>query len=202
MAKLIRFVRVFAHTLKAASLVICLPLTACASGSSTAPKLLNALKAEQQANHIVIGYENGNALEYIDTTAENVFRRVSLTIHTQSVRSIELRGAGGVATSSDGKWVASCSDKSSCTISEKSDSRKRFSVSRKNVLTALYWSPDDKFVFLVEKAPKWRLPVRCPLEDERDVTVYEIATGTNGVLITVCGGFPYGSLSWYELSAP
>jgi hypothetical protein len=164
--------------------------------------LLDALESEQHANHFVIGYKDGDALGYIDATAGNTFKRAFLSIQPKNLRSIELRGTNEVHSASDGKWTASCTDDTTCEISEKGNPSRKFSVSRKDALTAFYWSPDDRLVFVIEKAPNWRFPPRCSLEDERDVTVYDIATGTSGVLTTVCGGFPYGSLRWFELSAP
>ena len=70
---------------------------------------------------------------------------------------------------------------------------------RKGILTPLYWSPDGRFVFFVRQGPTWRLPPRCSLEDERDVTVHDLAQGGEDIVSTVCGGFPYGGLRWYKL---
>jgi hypothetical protein len=185
----------------AALLLLCL-LVGCAPAASGAPQILDALRAEQQTNHIVIGYKSGEQLEYIDTSAGNAFRQVSMPGTAPEPQSIELRGTTGVRISSDGNWVASCADGPICRISRKADERKNFPVSRTKALTPLYFSSDAKFVFLVEKAPNWRFPLRCSFEDERDVIVYETATGMKSVLTTVCGGFPYGNLRWYDISAP
>jgi hypothetical protein len=149
-------------------------------------------------DHIVIGYQNGERLSYIDTTAGNAFKEVSMPVVKPAPQGLELRGAAAGGASPDGKWNTSCADRSNCTVTRKLDSRS-FAVSRKRALTSLYFSPDSKFAFLVEKAPNWRFPLRCSLEDERDVIVYDTNTGAKSVLTTVCGGFPYGSLRWYEL---
>jgi hypothetical protein len=188
--------------LNAASLVLCLSLVACDSGPNTPSQLLDALRGEQHTNHIVIGYKDGDSLDYIDAFAGNTFKSVLHSIQPKNIRSIEMRGTSEVLAASDGKWIASCTDKMTCEIREKGNPGRKFSVSRKDALTAFYWSPDDRLVLVIEKAPNWRFPPRCSLEDERDVTVYDTATGTSGVLTTVCGGFPYGSLRWYELNAP
>jgi hypothetical protein len=139
--------------LKATSLIICLSLVACRSEPGTPPGVLEALEAEQHANHIVIGYLDGEALEYVDSTSGNAFRHVFMAIKPTSVRSIDLRSGSGVKESSDGKWIASCGDRSNCTVSEKDEPGMRFSVSRGDALTSLEWSPDDRIVFWVKKGP-------------------------------------------------
>ncbi len=97
------------------------------------------------------------------------------------------------------KWTAHCNKSAECQISKVADPSKSFSVSRKGILTPLYWSPDERFVFYVREAPRWRSPHRCSLEDERDVTVYDLTQGREDIVSTVCGGFPYGGLRWYKL---
>jgi len=174
-------------------------LTSCAPAATTSSQVLDALRTNQQMGHIVIGYQNGGRLVYIDTTAGNSFKEISMPAAEPAPQGLELRGATGVLTSPTGNWNASCATGSDCTVTLKADARKRFSVSRKRALTPLYFSPDSSFAFLVEKAPNWRFPLRCSLEDERDVIVYDTNTGTKSVLTTLCGGFPYGSLRWYEL---
>ena len=199
----LRSARIFveANGPKTVGPIVCLLLTACASGNGRlSPKLLESLQTEQQANHVFIGCGCGNGLEYIDTTSGNSIRTVSLSPQTRSsARSLDIRAGNGVQYSSDGKWIASCDEKSNCTVSEKSDPNRRISVPRKDILTPLDWSPDEKLIFFVRTAPRWRLPIRCSFEDEWDVNVLEIPTGLHGVLTTVCGGFPYGSLRWYEV---
>ena len=195
-----RFCAVVA-SFKVASLVISLSLIACNSGPKTPSKLHDALMTEQTASHIVIGYRDWDELEYVDLTAGSTFRRVHLPVQPKSIRIVDVRGVDGVQESPDGKWIASCSSKVTCDLNEKSDPGRRLSILREQTLTPLYWSPDDRFFFLVEKAPKWRFPPRCSFEDERDIVVYDVSTGKSDMLATVCGGFPYGSLRWYELTA-
>lgn len=176
-------------------------LTACAPASNTSPQMMQALQTEQVTSRLVIGYQDGRRLAYIDATAGDAFKEISMPAAEPAPQSLELKGAAGVLTSPDGNWSASCAIGSDCTVSLKQDSKKRFSVSRKRALTPLYFSPDSSFAFVVEKAPNWRFPLRCSFEDERDVSVYDTNTGAKSVLTTVCGGFPYGSLRWYELGA-
>jgi hypothetical protein len=187
---------------KRLSVILCILLGSCSSGQTASdPKILQVLKAEQTADRIVIGMKYGDRLEYFDATDGNSVRKVSFPVQSQNPAvSLDLRAAGTVPTSSDGRWLASCQE-SNCAISEKLNQARHLQISRKDVLTPIYWSPDDRFVFLVRKGPTWRHPARCSLEDEWDVTVYEIATGLQGVVTTVCGGFPYGSLRWYKLTA-
>jgi hypothetical protein len=189
-------------SLRRLSLIVCVLLESCSSGQIISdPKSLQLLKAEQLAERIVIGMKYGDRLEYFDTTAGNSVRSVPFPVHSQNPAvSLDLQADGAVQTSSDGRWLASCQE-SNCAISEKLNQARHLQISRKDVLTPIYWSPDDKFIFLVRRGPTWRHPARCSLEDEWDVTVYEIATGLQGVVTTVCGGFPYGSLRWYKLAA-
>lgn len=183
------------------SLMFCLLFTACDSGEKNAStELLESIRAEQQAARLVIGITNGDQLEYVDANFGYRFRDVSAPPPPAKATSLDLTSPNGALASSDGKWIASCDHSFNCTISEKGDPRTRFSVFRENILTPLFWSPDERFFFFVRKAPTWRLPFRCSMEDEYDITVYETAKGRHGVLATVCGGFPYGSLAWYELS--
>jgi len=193
-----------ADTTGRALMILAMPLfcmlASCAPAANESSQALYALRTDQQMDHIVIGYQNGERLSYIDTTAGNAFKEVSMPVVEPAPQGLELRGAAGNLTSPDGKWGASCATRSDCTVTLKADTRKSFSVSRVRALTQLYFSPDSSFAFLVEKAPNLRFPLRCSLEDERDVIAYDTKTGANSVLTTVCGGFPYGSLRWYELS--
>jgi hypothetical protein len=197
-----RAIKKFASCIEAITLALCLPLAACLSGSGMSPELLEALRAEQQMAHSVIGFRDGDTFDYIDVTAGNKFKRVRQSLRQETTRSIDLGNTEGPQESTDGKWIASCTDRLTCKISERDGLGTQFAVSRKDALTALYLSPDDKLAFWVAKAPNWRFPPRCSLEDERDVTVYEVSTGVRGALVTVCGGFPYGSLRWYKLKTP
>lgn len=172
--------------------IVCLPLfcvlTSCAPAANTSSQVLDALRTDQQTDHTVIGYQNGERLAYIDTTAGDAFKEISMPAAEPAPQGLELRGAVGVLTSPEGNWNASCATRSDCTVSLKPDSKKSFSVSRKRALSPLYFSPDSSFAFLVEKAPNWRFPLRCSFEDERDVVVYDTNTGAKSVLTTVCGG--------------
>lgn len=180
------------------NLTICLSISACGRRPEASSKLLSDLGAEQSTNHFAIGYKEDEAFEYIDPATKGAFIRVPRLIQPTGVQSIDLKAANGVQSSSDGRWIASCSGDQACKVSERDNPAEQFVVSRKHALTPLYLSPDGRFAFLVEGAPNWRFPRRCSLEDERDVTVYDIVADTSGVITTVCGGFPYGSLRWYE----
>ena len=181
--------------------MLCLVLTVGASAKDGPPSaLLEVLKSEKQVEGSVIGHRAGDKLEYIDPVGNNAFERVSMSnVQQKPTRVLDIRTANPTQLSSDGKWIASCDRQLSCTVAVKDDPSKRFSLSGKDLLTPLYWSQDDRLVFFVRKAPTWRLPPRCSLEDEWDVTLYEPATGLYGVLTTVCGGFPYASLGWHQM---
>lgn len=189
-----------ATSLSIASLAACFSLAACSSGPNMTPKLRDALTAEQTANHVVIGYVEQYSLEYIDLTAGSAFKRDFVPVHPSSGRTMDVRDVNGTRESPDGKWTASCTDAVACQISETSDPSRRFSLPRDRVLTAIKWAPDERLAFVVEKAPNWRFPPRCSFDDEWDVVVYDFSRGASGILTTVCGGFPYESLGWYELS--
>src|SRR5579883_2616497 len=131
-----------------------------------------AVEREQTANNTVIG-----RLEYLDMTAGGAIRTVSFSLRLETkTLSIDLT-KGDELSSSDEKWMAHCGKNEECQISKVGDPSKTFSVSRKGILTPLYWSPDERFVFYVREAPKWRSPHRCSLEDERDVTVHDLTQG-------------------------
>jgi hypothetical protein len=160
-----------------------------------------AMELEQTANNTVIGRKDDGRLEYLDMTSNGVVRTVSFSVRQEvETTSLDLT-KGDQMSSSDGKWKAHCNKKGECQISRMGDLGKNFSVSRNDILTPLYWSPDERFVFFVRPAPRWRVPPRCSLEDERDVTVYNFAERREGIVSTVCGGYPYGGLRWFRLTA-
>src|ERR1039458_806433 len=119
--------------IRAASLTILLFLAACGSRSQSRPHLLDALRAVQQTNHIVIGLKEGAALDYFDAFAEGAYRRAYLPVVPRVSRSIDLRGVSGAVNTSDGKWTASCDGSSICLISEAGDPHRRLTVSRKEI---------------------------------------------------------------------
>ncbi|HZP23457.1 MAG TPA: hypothetical protein VFB04_08420 [Terriglobales bacterium] len=159
------------------------------------------MELEQTANNTVIGRKDDSRLEYLDMTAGGAIRTASFSIRQEvKTNSIDL-AKGGEISSSDGKWTAYCNGNAECQISKVGDPGRSFLVSRKVILTPLYWSPDERFIFFVRAAPRWRVPPRCSLEDERDVTVYDLVAGREGIVSTVCGGYPYGGLRWFRLTA-
>jgi hypothetical protein len=160
-----------------------------------------AVELEQTANNTVIGRKDDGRLEYLDMTSDGAIRTVSFSVRLE-IRTISIDlTKGDELSTSDEKWTAHCGRNAECQISKVADPSKSFSVSRKGILTPLYWSPDERFVFFVREAPAWRSPHRCSLEDERDVTVYDLTQGRDDIVSTVCGGFPYGGLRWYKLIA-
>jgi len=181
--------------------LLCMLLVGCSREAKASSTVKEAVELEQTANNMVIGRKDNGRLEYLDMTSDGAIRTVSFSVR-QEVRttSIDLTKSDE-ASSSDKKWTAHCNREPDCQISKVGDPGKTFSVSRKGILTPLYWSPDERFVFFVRKAPKWRLPHRCSLEDERDVTVYDLTQGREDIVSTVCGGFPYGGLRWYKFAA-
>jgi hypothetical protein len=181
--------------------LLCTLQVGCSRDAKASSTVKEAVEVEQTANHTVIGRRDGGRLEYLDMTSNGAITTLSFS-ERQPVpaTSIDLTKADEIS-SSDEKWTARCNRNAECQISKVGDSSKTFSVSRKGILTPLYWSPDGRFVFLVRQAPNWRSPHRCSLEDERDVTVYDLTQGREDIVSTVCGGFPYGGLRWYKLTA-
>lgn len=176
-------------------------LVGCSRDAKASSTVKQAVELEQTANNTVIGRKDNGRLEYLDMTADGAIRTVSFSVRLEiKTISIDLT-KGDELSSSDEKWTAHCGKNAECQISKVGDPAKAFSVSRKGLLTPLYWSPDERFVFYVREAPKWRSPHRCSLEDERDVTVHDLAQGGEDIVSTVCGGFPYGGLRWYKLVA-
>lgn len=180
--------------------LLCILLVGCARNVKASSTVKEAIELEQTANNTVIGRKSDGRLEYLDMTSggaiSTVYFSARLEVRTTSIDLTK----GDEISSSDEKWTAHCHRNAECRISNAADPNKSFSVSRKGILTPLYWSPDGRFVFFVRKGPTWRLPPRCSLEDERDVTVYDLKQGREDVVSTVCGGFPYGGLRWYKLT--
>lgn len=181
---------------------LCILLVGCSRDAVKASSSVKeAVELEQTANNMVIGRKDNGRLEYLDMTAGGAIRTVTFSVRLETkTLSIDFT-KGDELSSSDEKWTAHCGKNEECQISKVGDPSKTFSVSRKGILTPLYWSPDERFAFYVREAPKWRSPHRCSLEDERDVTVHDLTQGGEDIVSTVCGGFPYGGLRWYRLVA-
>jgi hypothetical protein len=179
--------------------LLCILLVGCSRDAKASSTVKQAVELEQTANNTVIGRKDDGRLEYLDMTSEGAIRTVSFSVRLEvKTTSIDLTKSDEM-NSADEKWTSHCNRNAECQISKVGDPSKSFSVSRRGILTPLYWSPDERFVFYVREAPTWRSPHRCSLEDERDVTVYDLTQGHEDIVSTVCGGFPYGGLRWYKL---
>jgi hypothetical protein len=180
---------------------VCGDATSCKSQADhNEARVLAMLKEEQLTRHSVIGQNYHGHLEYFDASSSYKLRTTQLVTAGKEGPTIVLRDGVSNIPSSDGQWIGTC-ELSSCTVAERSNPTNRVSLSIKNLLTPLYWSSDGRLIFYLVKGPTWRSPSRCSLEDERDITVIEVATGISGVAMTVCGGFPYDQLRWYSLGA-
>jgi hypothetical protein len=172
--------------------LLCILVAGCSRDAKASSTVKEAVELEQTANHIVIGRRDDGRLEYIDMTSGGARTTVSFSNRQEiPIVGIDLRKSKGI-NSSDKKWVGRCNKKAKCQITKVGDANKTFLVSRKDILTPLYWSPDGRFVFFVRQAPRWRFPLRCSLED--------LTQGGEDIVSTVCRGYPYGSLSWYKLT--
>ena len=72
-----------------------------------------------------------------------------------------------------------------------------FLFKNNHIVTPLHWSPDGRLLLFVRDLATWRNPVRCGFDNEHDVVVYDIATGKELIIRTVCGGYPYREFGWY-----
>jgi hypothetical protein len=191
--------RAFGITTGFLLLMICELLISCrASSPMDDAYAKELLEAKQRCCKIVIGQDYHGNLEYLDVLSDYAFHSTSLPSQSEVV-SIDLARAGQVKLmSSDAQWSAKCSG-TSCTISSETSSARSIRISRMGMLTPLFWSPDKMLIFYLVKGPTWRTPARCSLEDERDIVLIEAASGRRGVVKTVCGGFPYERLRWFNL---
>lgn len=179
--------------------LLCNFLVGCSRFDKASSTVKETVRLEQTAKHMVIGRKDDSRLEYLDMTSDGAIRTVPFSPQLE-VKTISLDLAnGGQTSSSTEEWTAQCSKQAKCQISKIDEPSESFVLSRNGILTPLYWSPDGRFVFYIREAPKWRLPHRCSLEDERDVTVYDLTQHRNAIVSTVCAGFPYGGLRWYKL---
>jgi hypothetical protein len=156
---------------------------------------------EQKCCQVVIGQKYQDHLEYLDALASFAFRSTVLPSKSPTdVNSLNVsQDERSDFVSQNLRWKAHCTD-SVCLISGGVATGLRIQIQRKNLLTPLFPSPDGKLIFYIAKGPTWRSPARCSLEDERDITIVDLASGKQGVVRTVCGGFPYELLRWYDLS--
>lgn len=154
---------------------LCLLSPAWSQDANAPPRLKDALRLEETAQHTVIGVRvTGRGyvgeLEYLDMISDGEY------IEHRTLRFYEREEAGATSidirkndemVSSDKKWTAHCDKKEECRINKVAEPGKSFSVSRKEVLTPLYWSPDEKFVLFVRRAG-WSnlltLPLRRPVQ--------------------------------------
>jgi hypothetical protein len=170
-----------------------------AMGQEASAELLRELQVEQQENRTVIGQHYDGALHFIDATLPNKRFRLASQYGVEKDGPILTLTDGAESQTSKGEWVASCRHRGNCNITNKQDGTKKLVVKFKGLLSALYWSPDQNFVFYVIKAPKWRFPARCGGDTERDVILHQISSGLHGVLTTICGP---DDLRWYQFEKP
>jgi hypothetical protein len=160
--------------------------------------IVAALKTEQQSQKVVIGRKNYSDLEII--SFENDSKPERKMIPLSDYKPFGGDDAAQLQHSSDGR-IASCVA-NRCSIYDAHSGRTQAAFRSDHILTPLYWSPDNRFLLFVREVSGFRFPVRCSLEDERDVIVYEPASGQQTVVTTVCGGYPYSQLRWYTASMP
>jgi hypothetical protein len=182
-----------------ALVLLCAVGIGCARRSAESSEVNRGLEKEQVINHLVIGRRDDTTLDYVDMTDGGRMTNLHFSPQEEvASTSIDPRDTAST-TSSDGTWKADCREQQ-CILTRVADPFNNFAVSRNGLLTPLYWSPDGKFLFFVKEAPRWRLPLRCSFEDEHDITVLDLKQHHEGVVSTVCEGYPYGGLRWYRLT--
>jgi hypothetical protein len=182
-------------------LILCGMLTSCHAAPTTDDTYVEDLLQKMQACcGLVIGENYQGHLEYLDVLSDYAFHSVPLSpdmFHETTSLDLTRKGQNSFV-SSDSEWRAKCSG-NHCDVSSQTSPHGAIWISKERILTPLFWSPDNKFVFFIVKGPTWRTPARCSMEDERDIVLVELASGKQGVLKTVCGGFPYELLRWFSL---
>jgi hypothetical protein len=177
-------------------------LTACHAATPVTTdqdaKLL--LQKYQQGRGLVIGQNYHGHLEYFDSLKSFDSRSAALLVDASAgTPKLEVPLVGGKKSPNpDAEWDVECRE-DHCAITNRNRTGISFSLEQKRLLTPIYWSPDGSFGFYVLKGPTWRTPARCSMEDERDIVLVDTASGTQGVVKTVCGGFPYDQLRWFIL---
>ena len=158
------------------------------------------LRTTESSGGFVIGERYQDHLEYLDATTDYGFHSAPLSGDmSEGATTLDLTRAGQKQfVSSDSKWTAKCSN-DRCELLNQTFTHRAIWISRKSLLTPLFWSPDHRLVFYIVKGPTWRTPARCSMEDERDIVLADLASGKQGVVRTVCGGFPYERLRWFTL---
>jgi hypothetical protein len=157
------------------------------------------LQQEQQNRGLVIGQDYHGHLEYFDASMNFGSRSSVLPVDVSVQTSkLDIPLAEQKTQSSNGVWDVEC-HKTHCIIGKHRLTSVHFSIERDRLLTPIYWSPDESFGFYILNGPTWRTPSRCSMEDERDIVLVDSKSGKQGVVKTVCGGFPYDQLRWFVL---
>lgn len=159
-------------------------------------QLLSILKGYQEKK-VLIGNLNDTNFEFIDFE-KGLKPELSRNPHGEYQR-IGMPNAPSQKTT-DGR-IATCDDKQ-CTIFDPNSNFTRTLFKSDHVVTPLYWSPDSQLLLFVRNVTKLRLPLRCGWDDEHDVVVYDLSSGKEAIITTVCGGYPYKQLGWYVSEAP
>jgi hypothetical protein len=176
-------------------------LTACHAATPSTndrdAKLL--LQKEQQGHGLVIGQDYHGHLEYFDSLKSFDSRSTALPVDASAeTLKLEIPLVGGEIPTTDAEWDVECRN-AHCAIRNRKRTGISFSLEQNRLLTPIYWSPDKSFGFYILKGPTWRTPARCSMEDERDIVLVDTTSGIQGVVKTVCGGFPYDQLRWFTL---
>ncbi len=125
--------------------LLCILLAGCSRDAKASSTVKEAVELEQTANNTVIGRKDDARLEYLDMTSDGAIRTVSFSVRLE-VRTVSIDLTKGDEVSSpDEKWAAHCNRNAECQISKVGDPGRSFSVSRKGILTPLYWSPNERF---------------------------------------------------------
>jgi hypothetical protein len=164
-------------------------LTGCAKGQDS--MVLTKLRAEQTISGVVIARKNYQQLEMLAVTQELNAERILVPITAVIADST-------ASEENVGEWASSC-DSKICTISNRKTGATQ-TIDAGGIIVPPQWSPDGKLAFFIRQVKGFRLPIRCSLEDERDLIVYDPTNQSQVRATVLCGGYPYSSLRWYKIT--
>lgn len=190
------------HSLIFAALVLsfCMSLASCHAEPTVGADMhaKQMLENAQERQGLVIGQNYSGHLEYFDA-GKNFDSRTAPIPTSAKLSTLSFPSTGQPDFSAhEDEWNVEC-HAGKCLVQNNQRRGASFSIEQSRLLTPIYWSPDGHLGFYLQKGPTWRSPARCSMEDERDIVLIDVTSGKQGIVRTVCGGFPYDQLRWFIL---
>lgn len=171
--------------------------------------LLSELMNHQRADRIAIGWIDNQRAEIIVFGVKPLLRQITVSPQDEMKFKQEYLERRRSATTSEGtdaqqspddKWLTYRTRDNQFVLADTAEGKVRRLFDGKNVLTALYWSPNAEYLFYVEKAGAWENG-ECNkyLADGRDIMVYRVRDGKKGRVYQVCDGYPYTRFGWVRV---